>query len=66
MTAVREEQPRGAVDLSQPALPKCTDGHRNHIIRRNKEHSMMDFLMIALAIGFFALGIGYTYVCERL
>jgi len=27
---------------------------------------MMDFLMLALAFGFFALAIGYTYVCERL
>jgi len=27
---------------------------------------MMDVLMLALAIGFFALGIGYTYACERL
>jgi hypothetical protein len=33
---------------------------------RNKEHAMMDVLMIALAIGFFALAIGYTYACERL
>jgi len=27
---------------------------------------MMDVLMLALAIGFFALAIGYTYACERL
>jgi hypothetical protein len=32
----------------------------------HKEHSMMDFLMLALAFGFFALAIGYTYACERL
>jgi hypothetical protein len=32
----------------------------------HKEHSMMDVLMIALALGFFALAIGYTYACERL
>jgi hypothetical protein len=31
-----------------------------------KEHSMMDVLMLALALGFFALAIGYTYACERL
>ena len=35
-------------------------------IRRNEEHSMMDVLMLALACGFFALAIGYTYACERL
>jgi len=34
--------------------------------RRNKEHSMMDVLMLALTFGWFALAIGYTYACERL
>lgn len=33
---------------------------------RNEEHLMMDILMLALAFGFFALGIAYTYACERL
>jgi hypothetical protein len=36
------------------------------ITRCNKEHSMMDVLMLALAFGFFALAIGYAYACERL
>jgi len=27
---------------------------------------MMDILMLALALGFFALAIGYTYASERL
>jgi hypothetical protein len=27
---------------------------------------MMDFLMLALAFGWFALAIAYTYACERL
>jgi hypothetical protein len=27
---------------------------------------MMDVLLLALAFGFFALAIGYTYACERL
>jgi len=27
---------------------------------------MMDILMAALAVGFFAAGIGYAYACERL
>ncbi len=31
-----------------------------------KESLMMDILMAALAIGFFAAGIGYAYACERL
>jgi len=27
---------------------------------------MLDLLMLALAAGFFAAGIGYAYACERL
>jgi len=27
---------------------------------------MLDVLMIGMAVGFFALAIGYTYACERL
>ena len=27
---------------------------------------MLDILMLALALGFFAAGIGYAYACERL
>jgi hypothetical protein len=28
--------------------------------------SMLDVLMVALALGFFALSVGYAYVCDRL
>jgi hypothetical protein len=31
-----------------------------------QEHSMLDILMLALALGFFVAGIGYAYACERL
>ena len=31
-----------------------------------QEHPMMDIVMLALALGFFAAGIGYAYACERL
>jgi len=27
---------------------------------------MLDAVMLALALGFFAAGIGYAYACERL
>jgi hypothetical protein len=30
------------------------------------ELSMMDVVMVALAVGFFALSIAYVYACERL
>ena len=30
------------------------------------EHPMLDILMLAIATGLFAAGIGYAYACERL
>lgn len=34
--------------------------------RTEQEQPMMDVLMIALGLAFFAAAIGYTYACERL
>jgi len=34
--------------------------------RARQEQTMLDVLMLALAAGFFAVAIGYTYACERL
>ena len=34
--------------------------------KRDKEHLMLDVVMLALGLGFFAVAIGYTYACERL
>jgi hypothetical protein len=31
-----------------------------------QEPSMLDIILIALGLGFFALAIGYGYACERL
>jgi hypothetical protein len=31
-----------------------------------QEHPMLDVVMLALGLGFFAAGIGYAYACERL
>jgi hypothetical protein len=31
-----------------------------------KEHLMLDILMLALGLSFFAVSIGYAYACERL
>ena len=42
----------------------CPDVARH--IRANQEQTLLDILMLALAAGFFALAIGYTYACERL
>jgi hypothetical protein len=35
-------------------------------IRRRKEHPMMDLVLVAVALAFFALSVGYTIVCDRL
>jgi hypothetical protein len=34
--------------------------------RRRKEHPMLDVIMIAIALGFFALSVGYAIACDRL
>jgi hypothetical protein len=31
-----------------------------------QEHSMLDVVMLALGLSFFALSVGYAYACERL
>ena len=33
---------------------------------RRKEHPMLDVIMLAIALGFFALSVGYTIACDRL
>jgi hypothetical protein len=31
-----------------------------------EENSMMDVVMVALALGLFAVSVGYAYACDRL
>jgi hypothetical protein len=38
---------------------QCVDKH-------DKEHLMLDVVMLTLGLGFFVAGIGYAYACERL
>jgi hypothetical protein len=33
---------------------------------RRKEHFMLDVIMLAIGLGFFALSVGYTIACDRL
>jgi len=37
-----------------------------HGNKRDKEYLMLDFVMLALGLGFFVVAVGYTYACERL
>lgn len=43
-------------------------GEAMNRLRRTRalEHLMLDILMLALGLGFFAAAVGYTYACERL
>ena len=34
--------------------------------RATKEYFMLDIVMLALGLGFFAAAVGYTYACEWL
>jgi hypothetical protein len=43
--------------------PTERDGYPS---RRAQEHLMLDILMLALGLGFFAVAVGYSYACERL
>jgi hypothetical protein len=47
------------VDPSQEAFPQTRR-------RCARSISMWDVVMLALGLGFFAVGIGYAYACERL
>jgi hypothetical protein len=33
---------------------------------REKEHPMLDVVMLALGLGFFGVSVSYAYACERL
>jgi hypothetical protein len=52
------------IDPSQFGIPEKRKVA--HGTKRDKEHLMLDVLMLALAFGLFAAGIGYAYACERL
>jgi hypothetical protein len=54
-----EDRPRYHVrpNLSEAKLPE---------VNLSEDGSMLDVLMVALALGFFVLSVGYAYVCDRL
>ena len=33
---------------------------------RRKEHPMLDIILLAMGLAFFALSVGYTIACDRL
>ncbi|MGA2995286.1 hypothetical protein [Bradyrhizobium sp.] len=51
-------------DLPQPGCSRLRQ--IAHASRHRQENSMLDIIVLALGLGFFAAAIGYTYACERL
>jgi hypothetical protein len=54
----------GAVLMQVKAAP--AHWHLLGFPELRSEHSMMDVVMVALAVGFFALSIACVYACEQL
>ena len=48
------------------ARQPANEAVRRRPASRAQEQLMLDILMLAIAAGLFAAGIGYAYVCERL
>lgn len=58
---------RQAVCPAQPFVGAVGAGHEAGTATRSREGSfMLDVIMLAIALGFFALTVGYAYGCERL
>jgi hypothetical protein len=54
----------GKLDLAQN--DRSPEGTSHHDATRRREHRMWDVIMIAIALGFFALSVGYTIACDQL
>jgi hypothetical protein len=46
------------------ARSHCDSARHGAAVR--KEHAMLDIILLALGLGFFALSVGYTIACDRL
>jgi hypothetical protein len=57
---------RGCATVDATQLAFSAFGQELRLYKHNKERAMMDVLMVALAMLWFAAAIGYTYACERL
>jgi hypothetical protein len=51
-------------DPSQSSFPERTTFAPGD--KRDKEHLMLDFVLLALGLGFFLVAVGYAHACERL
>jgi hypothetical protein len=59
---------RGATGIRRGLRTNRVEPWWSAIARRGvaKEHPMLDLIMLAIGLGFFALSVGYTIACDRL
>jgi hypothetical protein len=62
---------QGRIAAFDPALMHRNPPSRQHAMvaggsAPDKEHHMLDVVMLALGLGLFVAAVGYTYGCERL
>jgi hypothetical protein len=62
VTGNRRLNGKGVFDASNRISP----GHHSLHCFIAREHPMLDVILVAVALGFFALSIGYTIACDRL
>jgi hypothetical protein len=48
------------------ASPKRIKPRRPNVSAQTRSAHMLDFVMVAFALAFFALSVGYTVACDRL
>jgi hypothetical protein len=52
---------------AQPGGPNARSlAHHDALVIFRKEHPMMDVIMIAIGLVFFALSVGYVLACDQL
>jgi hypothetical protein len=52
--------------IGKSSRTPCPKGPSHTKANVRKEHPMLDLAMVAIALGFFALSIGYAVACDRL
>ncbi len=58
------DAPRGVMSVELAAGQTLSAGHRNR--QSPGASKMLDVVMLAIGLGFFALSVGYAYACDRL
>jgi hypothetical protein len=65
MTGIRTRSEQGFERSRHRSGRAAQSSNPPHTVHR-PEHPMLDVILVAAALGFFALSIGYTIACDRL